>query len=849
MESRTRVVRRRERLLERVARLGFFGRIARDVRRNVLLMESDSEDDYDTDDEDNVDEVGREGEGSAWSNRVGNSREDELERMITTLTSARDLAREIGGSEESVPKEVAEEASVVESVGTMLNELGKTGAAMFMSGHVEEDSTSAAGLIFADVSHCTSLKGVFVRVRIESGRKLLAMDSGETSDPYVKVSIANSSGVPITGQVHRTGYRPKTLNPVWDESFYMGHESLKLKECSIRIDVYDYDIMSADDHMGYAVLPLNIFNTGTEKNVPRALKPERVDFDHGHYVELRPSKLSVCFKLQQPKKMALLVEEARAMLAFAKTLINPRNIGKSLSQSGIGSWFNSKIEQAMEIGKRKALRIIDTTIEEKKKKVSQLAVADRDMPQFVKGYLSGVINMYINDIQTSFMSELSIRMKILESAKTQTTSLEAKALDRRVRKKHNGVRGRIGAFFDGIRCWYLYNEVPQDKSIFGKVRNPYWWIFLFAKLYYGLGFQALIFFIRLALVDKRDEWQMFEFIMVFKGIQFVSGTISVFVGVFAFIECAGVIDSGMAHTCNTRGPWVTDMESCAIGTSNCVKLNVASYGMRIIMCWYAFHKLKNSFAFGRAIAGDTTLVGGTVMITVVRPGSKFKTANSLAACFNRLTNRRSKEKPIDRFRRIVDKQLDVIARERSIRGGTGRSNGLRGFHYVQRHAKVKAYDEGTGLHTIYYKDDKSKTKTQVDLSATTYTVVKLKNMSPRRLQRILFCYELITFVITAACTLQFLHWIDWGKGQTWQIYGVAFWAQTLYNLLAFPFILTVVPGLNKFICHAPKTGYDRQGYLRQFKKRSHFEQDITDEPSPRSRCLPMCYPFIKTWRV
>ena len=52
---------------------------------------------------------------------------------------------------------------------------------------------------------------------------------------------------------------------------------------------------------------------------------------------------------------------------------------------------------------------------------------------------------------------------------------------------------------------------------------------------------------------------MFEFIMVFKGIQFVSGTISVFVGVFAFIECAGVIDSGMAHTCNTRGPWVTDM--------------------------------------------------------------------------------------------------------------------------------------------------------------------------------------------------------------------------------------------------------------------------------------------------
>ena len=43
--------RRRSRLLRRVAELGFFGRLQRNVRRNVLLMESDSDDDYDSSDE------------------------------------------------------------------------------------------------------------------------------------------------------------------------------------------------------------------------------------------------------------------------------------------------------------------------------------------------------------------------------------------------------------------------------------------------------------------------------------------------------------------------------------------------------------------------------------------------------------------------------------------------------------------------------------------------------------------------------------------------------------------------------------------------------------------------------
>jgi hypothetical protein len=279
-------------------------------------------------------------------------------------------------------------------------------------------------------------------------------------------------------------------------------------------------------------------------------------------------------------------------------------------------------------------------------------------------------------------------------------------------------------------------------------------------------------------------------------------------------------------------------------------LNVGAYLVRILMCWYAFHKLRRSFAFGRAIASDHRLVGGKIRITTVRRGSKYQTYGAFTKALSKLF--RGKERPLDRFRRVVNLQLESLAAKKSIRGGTPRAQNscvLGNFHYVHRIAKVKDYDAASGIHTLYYMDDRKRERHHVDLSTVTYTVQKLAHIQPRRVQRILWVYELMTFMVTVGCSLQFLAWVDWGRGQTWQLYGVAFWGQTLYNLLAFPFILMVIPGVNKLICHAPKTGYDRHGNLQRFKKRAIFEEDVEEEPNPRSRCAPACYPFFKSWRV
>jgi len=59
----------------------------------------------------------------------------------------------------------------------------------------------------------------------------------------------------------------------------------------------------------------------------------------------------------------------------------------------------------------------------------------------------------------------------------------------------------------------------------------------------------------------------------------------------------------------------------------------------------------------------------------------------------------------------------------------------------------------------------------------------------------------------------------------------------------------IIPGVNKLVCHAPKTGYDRDGNLKRFRKRPDFADDAWEDPNPRSRCVSACYPFTQRWRI
>ncbi len=83
-------------------------------------------------------------------------------------------------------------------------------------------------------------------VVIGSGKGLIAMDRGGTSDPYVKC---------VQGQekLFQTRVISKTVNPVWGETFATFVDN-PFKP--IAFQVFDKDLVGSDDFMGEAQFDL-----------------------------------------------------------------------------------------------------------------------------------------------------------------------------------------------------------------------------------------------------------------------------------------------------------------------------------------------------------------------------------------------------------------------------------------------------------------------------------------------------------------------------------------------------------------------------------------------------------------
>eukprot|EP00899_Mesostigma_viride_P002259 jgi/Mesvir1/12033/Mv00323-RA.2 len=92
-----------------------------------------------------------------------------------------------------------------------------------------------------------SLGKCVVNVEVMQGRDLVAADRGGTSDPYV---ILTHGSAAARGAKLRTKTIPKTLAPVWNESFEVVDDGSQLL-----LTCYDEDLVGRDDFLGEAVVP------------------------------------------------------------------------------------------------------------------------------------------------------------------------------------------------------------------------------------------------------------------------------------------------------------------------------------------------------------------------------------------------------------------------------------------------------------------------------------------------------------------------------------------------------------------------------------------------------------------
>ena len=99
-------------------------------------------------------------------------------------------------------------------------------------------------------------------VVVGSGKHLLAMDRGGTSDPYVKC---------VQGQdkLFQTRVIAKSVNPVWGETFASFVDNPFKPIC---FQVYDKDLVGHDDFMGEAYLDLVDLNLRQTQDLALDLK-------------------------------------------------------------------------------------------------------------------------------------------------------------------------------------------------------------------------------------------------------------------------------------------------------------------------------------------------------------------------------------------------------------------------------------------------------------------------------------------------------------------------------------------------------------------------------------------------
>jgi len=183
---------------------------------------------------------------------------------------------------------------------------------------------------------------------------------------------------------------------------------------------------------------------------------------------------------------------------------------------------------------------------------------DPDMPRILKRAIKGLVEEFMPDIREEILSVVySVLRKEIEINYGDPPSFCPNP-------------------FAPIQAFILYNFMPYDQSIWQQLKNPWFYIISFAAFVpiYAIG--QIFWLIIFLFMDKNDEFQLCNFIIQFKGTQFISlGIINTLIGAARYYYCTTVSD------CNSYAPEIEFWEA-------------AIFAIQVIVVWYTFMLLPYS---------------------------------------------------------------------------------------------------------------------------------------------------------------------------------------------------------------------------------------------------------------
>jgi hypothetical protein len=179
-------------------------------------------------------------------------------------------------------------------------------------------------------------------------------------------------------------------------------------------------------------------------------------------------------------------------------------------------------------------------------------IKDDTMPIFVQDAVDATVKDVMPDV----------KREIMEAVESKLRKTEA----------HDpGTRPRNPLLM--IRAWVLYTLYPNDRTIWQKLRNPFWYLLLIIMAFPRWGVHQAAFLLLLIFRDKSDEFQLVDYIVGFKGVQFVAiGVIPSIVGAYQL------------YFCTTS----TDDEACESDAPQLAFWELAFFVSQILLMWGAF---------------------------------------------------------------------------------------------------------------------------------------------------------------------------------------------------------------------------------------------------------------------
>lgn len=197
---------------------------------------------------------------------------------------------------------------------------------------------------------------------------------------------------------------------------------------------------------------------------------------------------------------------------------------------------------------------------------------DPDMPRFISKGKDRAIDGLWPDVREEIVWETAV-------------FIDGQPVDERAEEieKSAGV--------DCFRAFIRYHLFPYDQSFWVQLKDPVYIIFLIGCSIPVAGFYAFVFFLLFFLIDFRDEFQLIQYILTFKGFQFFThGILRTVIGFWTFVACATAPGDLNQNSCDKDGPGVTGPYPVIIG----------GWFLQSIMVFVAFFCLRCSKEKGRA---------------------------------------------------------------------------------------------------------------------------------------------------------------------------------------------------------------------------------------------------------